>query len=104
MIQGTTPTLLIYIDGFDLGQVSEVVITLSQPKVQIDKKLSAGFVEVNAVEGFVMTTLTQTDSLQLMLCDLVRIQVKILDNSNNVLASNIITSKVEEILNKEVLE
>lgn len=102
MIQGTTPTLLIYCEGFNLEDVSKVIITLSQSKVQINK--TEADVIINMAENCFEVRFTQEDTLQLMLCELVRIQIKVLDVSGEVLASEIATVKVEEILNKEVLQ
>lgn len=102
MIQGTTPTLVFYCEEVDLATIKEVIVTLSQSKVQINK--TGDSVLVSPEEGTVQTVLTQEETLQLLPCELVLLQLKMMDESNNVIASNIVKVKVEEILNKEVIE
>lgn len=102
MIQGTTPTLVFHCEKVDLATIKKVVVTLSQSKVQINK--TGDSVLVNPEEGTVKTVLTQEETLQLLPCELVSLQLKMMDESNDVMASNIVKIKVEEILNKEVME
>lgn len=99
MIRGTTPTHTFKIP-FDTSLIAELRITYKQPtgveltKCETDCTLS---------ENSIAVKLTQEETLQFNHKYNVEIQVRILTQGGDVVASKVLTTTVEKCLNDEVL-
>lgn len=100
MRQGTTPTHT-FTFPFDVSIVKDLSIVYQQNGENIiKKKLSDCKVE----EQSVSITLSQEETLMFNLESIVRVQVKVLTQGNDVLVSDIISRRAYECLDKEVFE
>lgn len=97
MIRGTTPRILIEMEGLPETEIKKTILTLSQGPLTIDR-------EVKVERGIISCRLTQEETLQLKAYSQVKIQVKMLLADGQVLASDIVSRDVEQILNEDVLK
>ena len=100
MRQGTTPTHT-FTFPFDTAIIKDLSIVYQQNGENIiKKKLSDCKVDGNSVS----ITLSQEETLMFNLESIVRVQVKVLTQGNDVLVSDIISRRAYECLDKEVFE
>lgn len=95
MIRGTTPTLTF---TFELDNVAEIWLTFSQKGKDILTIKDGTY-----ADGTLAITLTQEQSLLLGATQLVDMQLKAQLTDGNVVASTIIKTPVNVILNDEVM-
>lgn len=93
--RGTTPTIKMSISGIELSTIEKCYVTLEQPNFELTK-------EADLVDDHYEISLDQEETLQLGI-GVVRIQMKIKTVSDTVLATNIVTKPVSEILNEEII-
>lgn len=105
MIRGTTPTHIFTLSGITLDLIDDLIITYEQGRKDVfERKASEGGIEVyEDEENSVMVTLTQEETLRFNTYGMVDVQLKALMQDGKVLASDIITIKVDRILNEEIL-
>ena len=99
MIRGTTPKLEFTLP-FEVDQISEAYITFVQrDKVILEKSIS----ECVVGEKTLQLQLTQEETLKLTAGCVTEIQIRVLMNSGDALASNIIRINTERILKDGVI-
>lgn len=99
MIRGTTPKLEFTLP-FEVDQISEAFITFVQrDKVVLEKSIS----ECSVGEKTLQFQLTQEETLKLTAGCVTEIQIRVLMNSGDALASNIIRINTERILKDGVI-
>ena len=99
MIRGTTPKLEFTLP-FEVDQISEAYITFVQrDKVILEKSIS----ECVVGEKTLQLQLTQEETLKLTAGCVTEIQIRVLMNSGDALASNIIRITTERILKDGVI-
>lgn len=94
MIRGTTPTIIFKLP-FEVSIINKIYITFSQFKEEIFTVDKEGCI---LSENEVSVHLTQTQTLSLTHNREVEMQIRIMDNSGESLASNIMKVDVERIL------
>lgn len=99
MIRGTTPTFEFTLP-FPVSTLKNAFVTFSQKrKVIINKELH----QCECNENTLIVNLTQEDTLKFCCEDLVLIQVRVLTENNEALASQIIQTEANNILYDEVI-
>lgn len=99
MIRGTTPTLNFTLP-FEVSIIEKLWITFSQSDLEVFT-LTNERCEMN--EHTIKVTLTQEETLQFKSSALVEIQLRVLDNSDTAVASDIIRVPVQRILKGDVI-
>lgn len=100
LIRGTTPTMEFELP-FDTNIISQLYVTITQcNKIIIDKDIESCFLDGN----FIKCRLTQEDTLALSAKREVEIQIRVLTNAGDALASIPITESVTKILKEGVIE
>lgn len=104
MFRGTTPNIIISINGVDLSDFTDIWVTFEQDyKVEITKKLSDNQIIVDAELKRVTVPLTQEDTLKFIANNLVHIQLRAITASGTAVASPIKSLSVEKILKEGVI-
>lgn len=99
MIRGTTPKLEFEIP-FPTDAIKGIFVSFQQNgKVVIEKAIH----ECEVKDNQIGCQLTQEDTLKLQSGEAVKIQLRVLTNHDEALASNIISLRVEEILKDGVI-
>lgn len=96
MRRGTTPTISVTLSGLPELEVTKAVLSIRQGEVLLNK-------EVVPEQGNVSVTLSEEETLRFCAGRDVLIQIKIMTEDGNVMASKIINVAVEDILNEEVM-
>ena len=96
MRRGTTPVISLKLSGLPEEEIVKAVLSIRQGELLIDKK-------VLIEQGTASALLSQEETLSLSPGRDVLIQVKVLTEDGNVLATKIINAPVEDILNEEVM-
>lgn len=103
MRRGTTPTLTFMVP-FDTSTIDKLYITFKQANNQFEKtKEDCTFEESSSGEHKVITSLSQNETLSLSDSLTVSIQMAVKFNNGTVDRSNIIKTKVEDILKEGVI-
>lgn len=99
MRRGTTPTHTFDI-GMDTAELAQLVVTYCQgDKTVLEKRLADCKLDGTTV----IVELTQEETLLFRASREVQIQMRVLTNTGNALASDIISKSVDDVLNSEVL-
>lgn len=99
MIRGTTPRLEFTLP-FDVSQIAEAYITLSQAEKTV---LEKRFEECEAEDSMLIIRLSQEETLKLRAGSTTEIQIRARLHSGDALASNIIRVGTERILKEGVI-
>lgn len=99
MKRGTTPTIALTINGLDFNLIDKAELTL----VQDNEKKLIKRLKINVEKCGMYTVLNQLETLSLKQGKCL-IQVKILFIDGSVIATDVTTFNVQEILNDEVIE
>lgn len=99
MIRGTTPTHTFEVD-FDTSLIKEVKITYSQHEVVVVEKRTE---DCEITEGKIVTKLTQEETFKFDNTKYVYVQIRILTQQNDCLATAVTMVAVEKCLDDEVL-
>ena len=103
MRQGTTPTITMTLpEEIPVDEVTAAVFSIAQTGQEIiSKNLSE--LTVDATSNTLAVTLSQKDTLALDKDIVAEIQIKVKTNAERVLASDIIRTPVNRIINGEVI-
>ena len=103
MIRGTTPTITMTLpEEIPVDEVTAAVFSIAQAGQEIiSKKLSE--LTADATSNTLAVTLLQEDTLALDKDVVAEIQIKVKTNAERVLASDIIRTSVDRIINGEVI-
>lgn len=105
MIKGTTPTLLFKVNNIeDFTLIEDILVTITYEKdgvVRNVNKKTADLV-VDNIEKTIKLSLTQQETLAFQ--KVIGTQMKILLNDGRVFASKIFVKKIDNILNREIME
>lgn len=93
MTRGTTPTITFTIDNLDYSLLNKAELTIRQLYKNVLIK------DLDILENEMQVTFTEEETLQ-MKAGVCELQIKLLFNSGEVLATNIVKTSVEEILNE----
>lgn len=101
MFRGTTPTLTFNVfTSLDLNDIDTCLVTIQSKSGMKERTFED--VDINVEDKKISITLTQEDTLYFDKGD-IEIQIKLKMKNGYVYASSIIESKMEKILNEEVL-
>ena len=104
IIQATTPTISIKVDGVNLSEFEEIVLILEQsPFGTIKKKKSNGDIIIGDDESTLSCSLSQEETRKFKESVPLEMQLRVKDSVGNVSASNIIKVKIEKSLSLEVI-
>lgn len=104
IIQATTPTISIKVDGVNLNEFEEIVLVLEQsPFGTIKKKKSNGDIIIGDDESTLSCSLSQKETRSFKESVPLEMQLRVKDSFGNVSASNIIKVKIEKSLSLEVI-
>lgn len=102
MYRSTTPTVILHIknEDFDMNQIEICHVAIESENGRIRKVYENP--EINVEEKTLTFTMTQEDTLNFMVGN-IKVQTKMKLIGGAVVASKIITTKMNEILEEEVL-
>jgi hypothetical protein len=99
MIRGTTPTFIFSLP-FDVSNIKSAYITIKSRWTEVEKAVTDC-----SLNGTTITVkLTQEETLALPESQIAGVQLRVLTNDNEALASDVFPIKVEEILKEGVIE
>lgn len=99
MIRGTTPTFIFNLP-FDVSNIKSAYITIKSRGTDVEKAVTDC-----SLNGTTITVkLTQEETLALPESQIAGVQLRVLTNDNEALASDVFPIKVEEILKEGVIE
>ena len=99
MIRGTTPTFIFNLP-FDVSNIKSAYITIKSRGTEVEKAVTDC-----SLNGTTITVkLTQEETLALPESQIAGVQLRVLTNDNDALASDVFPIKVEEILKEGVIE
>ena len=99
MIRGTTPTFVFNLP-FDTAEIKSAFITIKSRGVEVEKAVTDC-----SLSGTTITiTLTQEETLALPESNIADVQLRVLTQSGDALASDVFTIKVEAVLKEGVIE
>lgn len=99
MIRGTTPTFIFNLP-FDVSNIKSAYITIKSRGTEVEKAVTDC-----SLNGTTITVkLTQEETLALPESQIAGVQLRVLTNDNEALASDVFPIKVEEILKEGVIE
>lgn len=98
MIRGTTPTFSFRLP-FETSEIKSAFITIRSKRVEVEKGLDDCTLNGRIIE----TKLTQEETLKLPKDNDAKIQLRVLTNDDEALATDIYTIKVSEILKEGVI-
>lgn len=102
MRRGTTPTITMWIPPeVSCAEISDAIFSIAQSGAEIVTKRFDDMT-VNTYDNTISVVLTQEDTLSLNTCSSAKMQVKVKIN-NTILASDITTVSVGDILNEDVM-
>ena len=102
MRRGTTPTITMWLPaGISCAEISDAIFSIAQSGTEIVTKKFDDIVK-NSDDNTLSVVLTQEDTLALNACTSAKMQVKVKIN-DAILASDITTVSVGDILNEDVM-
>ena len=102
MRRGTTPTITMWLPPeVSCAEISDAIFSIAQSGAEIVTKKFADMV-IHTDDNTISVALTQEDTLSLNTCASAKLQVKVKIN-DTVLASDITTVSVGDILNEDVM-
>ena len=99
MIRGTTPTFTFNLP-FEASALKSAYITIKSHNIEIEKAIS----DCTIGEKSISTTLTQEETLKLTAGKRVKIQLRVLTEGGNALATEIYVVDAEDILKEGVIQ
>lgn len=99
MRRGTTPTIKIKLKGCDINNLEKIYVTFKQGKYEFEKSMD----QLNTSDETLFIKLSQDEALQLDAMKNVLIQVRAKTKDENVIASNIKSVPVEDILKEGMI-
>lgn len=98
MIRGTTPALTFNLP-FDTAEIKSAYITIRSKGIKVEKATT----DCTFNEKSITTTLSQEETLKLPKSHRAEIQLRVLTNEGEALATNIYTVQVADILKEGII-
>ncbi|MCQ2549925.1 MAG: hypothetical protein MJ134_07780 [Lachnospiraceae bacterium] len=96
MIRGTTPTIELELLNLKIDDIKSAYVTIKQGDVEITKELDGG-IQVDRENNILRVKLTQKETLRFCKKP-VKVQLRAVLNNDTVVASDIFTREMEDVL------
>lgn len=96
MIRGTTPTIELELLNLKIDDIKSAYVTIKQGDVEITKELDGG-IQVDRENNILRVQLTQKETLRFCKKP-VKVQLRAVLNNDTVVASDIFTREMEDVL------
>lgn len=99
--RGTTPTARFVINGIQVENLKDIYITFKQGNIELTK--TGGDVMVDLAENALEVKLSQEETLKFYDDNQVHVQIRAKTYSDDVIASQVISDRIEKILMNGVI-
>lgn len=103
MYKGTTPTIRININDFELSTLTEVWITIKSWETKITQKFSKDEVNIDVEDKYISTFLSQEMTLSFDDDDEIEIQARLLDENDLAYVTEITKDVMHRVLEDGVI-